>query len=51
VATPPNAIVFGAGHMRLGQMVRAGFWLDVLAVVLIPVFTYLVGRAVLGIRL
>jgi sodium-dependent dicarboxylate transporter 2/3/5 len=51
VATPPNAIVFGAGHIRLGQMVRAGFLLDVLAVVLIPVFTYLVGRAVLGIRL
>jgi sodium-dependent dicarboxylate transporter 2/3/5 len=51
VATPPNAIVFGAGHIRLGQMVRAGFWLDLLAVVLIPLFTYLAGAAVLGIRM
>jgi sodium-dependent dicarboxylate transporter 2/3/5 len=51
VATPPNAIVFGSGHIRLRQMVRAGFWLDLVAVVLIPIFTYLVGSAVLGIRM
>jgi sodium-dependent dicarboxylate transporter 2/3/5 len=51
VATPPNAIVFGAGHIRLGQMVRAGFLLDLLAVVLIPLFTYLFGGAVLGIKM
>jgi solute carrier family 13 (sodium-dependent dicarboxylate transporter), member 2/3/5 len=51
VATPPNAIVFGSGYIRLGQMVRAGFWLDLVAVVLIPIFTYLVGSAVLGIRM
>ena len=31
--------------------IRAGFWLDLVAVVLIPVFTYLVGSAVLGIRM
>jgi sodium-dependent dicarboxylate transporter 2/3/5 len=51
VATPPNAIVFGAGHIPLGRMVRAGFWLDLVAVVLIPLYTYLVGGAVLGIRM
>jgi sodium-dependent dicarboxylate transporter 2/3/5 len=51
VATPPNAIVFGAGHIRLGQMVRAGFVLDLVAVVLIPIATYLLGPIVLGIRL
>jgi sodium-dependent dicarboxylate transporter 2/3/5 len=50
VATPPNAIVFGTGHIRLGQMVRAGFALDLVAVVLIPIFTYLMGGAVLGIK-
>jgi sodium-dependent dicarboxylate transporter 2/3/5 len=49
VATPPNAIVFGTGHIKLGQMVRAGLVLDLLAVILIPLFTYLVGGAVLGI--
>jgi sodium-dependent dicarboxylate transporter 2/3/5 len=51
VATPPNAIVFGSGRIRLGQMVRAGFWLDLVAVVLIPIYVYLVGGAVLGVRM
>jgi solute carrier family 13 (sodium-dependent dicarboxylate transporter), member 2/3/5 len=51
VATPPNAIVFGSGRIKLGQMVRAGLVLDLVAVVLIPVFTYLFGPAVLGIKM
>ena len=51
VATPPNAIVFGAGHIRLGQMIRAGLVLDLVAVLLIPIYTYLVGPIVLGIKM
>jgi sodium-dependent dicarboxylate transporter 2/3/5 len=51
VATPPNAIVFGSGHIRLGQMVRAGFVLDLVAVILIPAFTYLIGTLILGIKI
>lgn len=47
VATPPNAIVFGTGHIRLREMVRAGLWLDLTAVLLIPTFTWLAGRAIL----
>jgi solute carrier family 13 (sodium-dependent dicarboxylate transporter), member 2/3/5 len=37
VATPPNAIVFGSGHVTVPQMVRAGIVLNVLATVLIIV--------------
>ena len=51
VATPPNTIVFGSGQIRLGQMVRAGLVLDLVAVVLIPIYTYLLGPTILGIKM
>jgi solute carrier family 13 (sodium-dependent dicarboxylate transporter), member 2/3/5 len=35
VATPPNAIVFGSGHVTIPQMVRAGVVLNVIGSVLI----------------
>jgi sodium-dependent dicarboxylate transporter 2/3/5 len=43
VATPPNAIVFGSRCISIRQMARAGFWLNVLGVVLITVFVYFWG--------
>lgn len=41
VATPPNAIVFGHGGMRIGDMVRAGVLLDAIAVGVITVLVSL----------
>jgi sodium-dependent dicarboxylate transporter 2/3/5 len=35
VATPPNAIVFGSGYISIPQMSRAGFLLNIVAIVLI----------------
>ena len=35
VATPPNAIAYGSGYVTIGQMVRGGFWLNILSLVTI----------------
>ncbi len=40
VATPPNAIVFGSTFIRMGHMVRAGLFLNLLSALLIPLLTY-----------
>jgi sodium-dependent dicarboxylate transporter 2/3/5 len=36
VGTPPNAIVFGTGHVRTSQMIRAGIVLNLLGIAIIP---------------
>ncbi len=35
VATPPNAVVFGTGRVRIGDMVRAGIWLNLAGILTI----------------
>lgn len=51
VATPPNAIAFGSGYVNIGQMLKGGVWLNLVALVLILATMYgLVGWA-LGVNL
>jgi len=50
VATPPNAIVFGSGWIRIPQMARIGFWLDMIGVVLVTVLVYTLGLMIFHIN-
>ncbi len=50
VATPPNAIVFGSGEITIPQMVRAGLWMNLVALVLIVVLVLTLGGPLLGIE-
>ena len=35
VATPPNAIVYGSGMIRLPQMMKTGFWMNISGILII----------------
>jgi sodium-dependent dicarboxylate transporter 2/3/5 len=46
VATPPNAMVFASGHMTVGQMAKAGSYINVISIILILAMAYtLMGLA------
>lgn len=48
VATPPNAVVFGTGHVDMRDMVRNGVRLNVLSIVTVTAVTFAVAVPVLG---
>ncbi|WP_416139851.1 SLC13 family permease [Halomonas sp. HK25] len=50
VGTPPNAIVFGTGAVTIAQMARGGVVLNVIGIVLITLFCYLIGGFALGLQ-
>ena len=51
VATPPNAIVFGSRYVTMQQMVYAGFRLNIIGIILISTFVYVILPFVWGIDL
>jgi sodium-dependent dicarboxylate transporter 2/3/5 len=40
MGTAANALVFGTGHLKIGDMIRAGFWLDLISIVLFTLYAY-----------
>jgi len=40
VATPPNAVVFGSGYLRIPDMVRVGIWMNLVSIILLAIITY-----------
>jgi solute carrier family 13 (sodium-dependent dicarboxylate transporter), member 2/3/5 len=49
VATPPNAIVFSTGLVSIPQMVRAGFIINLIGIVMLSGFAYLLLPFILGV--
>ncbi len=41
MGTPPNAIVFASGHIKLKQMLKTGFVMNIICVILITLFCWL----------
>lgn len=51
VATPPNALVFGTGQLKIGDMLRSGVWLNLISAVLLLALIYFILPLFWGIDL
>lgn len=40
VATPPNAIVFGSGYLKISDMIKTGIWMNLVSIILLSLFVY-----------
>lgn len=50
MATPPNAIVFGSGHVTIPQMIRAGFLLNIISVFIIVFIVFTLVPYIFGVH-
>lgn len=42
VATPPNAVVFGSGYLKIEDMVKKGIWMNLISIILVTLIVYFV---------
>jgi sodium-dependent dicarboxylate transporter 2/3/5 len=40
MGTPPNAIVFSSGHIKLKEMIKVGFVMNLISILLIVLASY-----------
>jgi sodium-dependent dicarboxylate transporter 2/3/5 len=40
MGTPPNAIVFSSGHIKIADMIKAGFVMNLISIVLIVLASF-----------
>ncbi|MFD0863770.1 SLC13 family permease [Sungkyunkwania multivorans] len=51
VATAPNAIVFGSGLLTIKGMMKVGFWMNIISIILAALLVYFVLPKVWGIQI
>lgn len=49
VATPPNAIVFGSGRIKIAEMARVGVFINLVGIIIITALFYIIGTTVFSI--
>ena len=49
MGTPPNAIVFSSGHIKLKDMIKAGFVMNIVSIILISLFCWYVLPLVMAV--
>jgi sodium-dependent dicarboxylate transporter 2/3/5 len=49
VATPPNAIVFGSGRIKIAEMARVGVVINIIGVLVITALFYIIGTAIFSV--
>ncbi|MDH7914248.1 DASS family sodium-coupled anion symporter [Winogradskyella sp. SYSU M77433] len=42
VATPPNAVVFGSGYLKIEDMVKKGIWMNIISILLVTLIVYFI---------
>jgi sodium-dependent dicarboxylate transporter 2/3/5 len=50
MGTPPNAIVFGSGHIKMKEMLKAGFVMNMICAIVITIFCYYLQPMILQLR-
>ncbi|MBN1253407.1 MAG: DASS family sodium-coupled anion symporter [Bacteroidales bacterium] len=49
VATPPNAIIFGTNRLRISQMMKTGFILNFIGIIIVTLVMYFWGQTIFDI--
>ena len=51
VATPPNALVFGSGYLRISDMIKSGIWMNIFSIFLLTLLIYFLLPVLWGIHI
>jgi solute carrier family 13 (sodium-dependent dicarboxylate transporter), member 2/3/5 len=50
MGTPPNAIVFASGYIKMKDMIKTGFVLNIVCIIFITLFCWLLQPVLMGLR-
>jgi len=51
IATPPNAVIFGSGKIKISDMVRTGFLLNIISTLIISIVSFMLIQFVFDVNI